>query len=89
MARMYRSARGRHGNLHRKIRADSIVRMQRRRVHKELVETVDFHRAILVSATTQQMRAIVGEWWTVKEHRKHVKEVDDVMTRAVAVEAGG
>ncbi len=62
--------------------------MQRRRVSKELVETVDFHRAILVSATTQEMRAIVGEWWTVKEHRKNIKEADDVMARALVMEAG-
>ncbi len=50
----------------------------------ELVEAIDFHRAILVSATTQQMQAIVGEWWTLKEHRKHVKEADDVMARSLA-----
>ncbi len=87
MARMYRSARGRYGSLHRKIRADSVVRARKKRLSEELLGLAEFHRAILVSATTPEMRAIVGDWWTAAEHRKHVKEADDVMARALAMEA--
>lgn len=49
---------------------------------KMLVEVVEQYRAVLVCATVEQMRGIVGDWWTEKTHNAEIKKADKTLAQA-------